>query len=379
MYISEIAPPNLRGTLLVLESISIVGGVVVAFFITYGTRNIASEASFRLPLGLQMVSATILGIGINFFPYSPRWLALVDRNDDCLNSLCKLRRLPRDDSRVQTEYRGILAEVEFNRIMQERLHPGASGIKLELLGWLDLFSKKLWRRLVVGVGVCFFQQFSGINAFIYYAPTLFESLGNSSETSLILSGVFNVLQLLAVFVCFAIIDKVGRRPLAIVGGFGSAACYVVIAALSGLYENNWPAHKAEGWACVAMAFAFILVYGVSYSPLGWALPPEVFPTSSRSKGVALAVACNWMSNFIIGIAVPPMVQNIHYGSYIFFASFCFLAGLWAYFLVPETMGKTLEEMDKAFGDNASSEDVKVLNVAVANARRRSSAAGGKVV
>lgn len=355
------------------------GGVVIAFFVTYGTRHIPGDASWRLPLGLQMVSATILGIGINFFPYSPRWLALVDRNGDCLASLSKLRRLPQDDSRVQTEYRGILAEVEFNRAVQERLHPNASGFKLEVLGWLDLFQKKLWRRVVVGVGVCFFQQFSGINAFIYYAPTLFESLGNSSETSLVLSGVFNVLQLVAVFICFGIIDKVGRRPLAIVGAFGSCACYVVIAALSGMYENDWINHKAEGWACVAMAFAFILVYGVSYSPLGWALPPEVFPTSTRSHGVALAVAVNWMSNFVIGIAVPPMVENIHYGSYIFFAAFCFLAGLWAYFLVPETMGKTLEEMDKAFGDSASSDDLDILNTAINNARRRSSAVNGKGV
>lgn len=193
---------------------------------------------------------------------------------------------------------------------------------------------------------------------------------------MILSGVFNCLQLVAVFICFAIIDKVGRRPLAIIGGFGSCLCYVIIAILSGLYENDWANHKAEGWACVAMAFAFILVYGVSYSPLGWALPPEVFPTSSRSKGVALAVAVNWLSNFIIGISVPPMVQNIHYGSYIFFASFCFMAGLWAYFFVPETMGKTLEEMDEAFGDHASSDDVEVINQAVDYARRRSSTGGG---
>lgn len=146
-----------------LESISIVGGVVIAFWITYGTQYIDGQAAFRLPLGLQMFSATVLGIGINFFPYSPRWLALVDRNEECLGALSKLRRLPKDDTRVQAEYRGILAEVNFQKILQERIHPGVSGIKLELLGWVDLFQKKLWRRIVVGVGVCFFQQFSGVS------------------------------------------------------------------------------------------------------------------------------------------------------------------------------------------------------------------------
>ncbi|KIW30556.1 uncharacterized protein PV07_06294 [Cladophialophora immunda] len=372
LYISEVSPPNLRGTLLVLESISIVSGVVIAFWITYGTKSLAGEIAFRLPLGLQMVSATLLGVGIHFFPYSPRWLALVNRPSQCLESLAKLRRLPQDDSRVQTEYRGILAEVEFQHILQEKKHPGARGVKLEILTWMDLFTKKMWRRVAVGAGVCFFQQFSGINAFIYYAPTLFESIGQSAEMALILSGVFNILQLVAVFICFSIIDLVGRRPLAIIGGFGSAACYIIIAILSGLYEKDWAAHKAAGWGCVAMAFAFILVYGVSYSPLGWTLPPEVFPTSCRSKGVALAVAVNWLANFTVGIATPPMLQSIRYGTYIFFASFCFLAGIWAYFLVPETMGKTLEEMDEAFGDHAAGEEVEVLQTSVLHAQMRGS-------
>lgn len=372
LYISEVAPPNLRGALLVLESISIVSGVVIAFWVTFGTRYIPGEASFRFPLGLQMLSATILGVGIHFFPYSPRWLALVDRPEDCLGSLCKLRRLPPDDSRIQTEYRGILAEVEFQNALQERLHPGVRGAKLELLQWLDLFSHKLWRRVVVGVGVAFFQQFSGINAFIYYAPTLFESLGNSSETSLILSGVFNVLQLVTVVVCFLIIDKVGRRPLAIIGAFGCATCYLVIAVLTGLFEDDWSGHTAAGWACVAMAFIFILIFGATYSCLGWALPPEVFPTSVRSKGVALAVAVNWLSNFTIGIATPPMIQSIKFGTYIFFCVMLVLAGIWAVLFVPETMGKTLEQMDQAFGDHASSDDVAVMQNAVVSARRRSS-------
>lgn len=190
--------------------------------------------------------------------------------------------------------------------------------------------------------------------------------------ALILSGIFNILQLVAVAVCFVIIDKVGRRPLAIIGGFGTGACYVVIAALSGKYEKDWSAHTDAGWACVAMAFLFILIFGVSYSPLGWALPPEVFPTATRSKGVALAVAVNWISNFIVGIATPPMIDSIHYGTYIFFAVFCLLAGVWAVTFVPETMGKTLEEMDELFGDQSGKEERELMKGAVMSARRRAS-------
>lgn len=119
--------------------------------------------SWRLPFGLQLVSATILGALIQFFPYSPRWLAMQDRYEDCLSSLCKLRRLPPDDERVQAEYQGILAEVKFQAVMQERRHPGLRGVKLEVAQWRDLFTKKRWKRTAVGAGVTFFNQLTGVN------------------------------------------------------------------------------------------------------------------------------------------------------------------------------------------------------------------------
>ncbi|KAF5000750.1 hypothetical protein FGRMN_1518 [Fusarium graminum] len=360
IYISEIAPPNLRGTLLVLESVSCVLGVVVSFWITYATRDLPGKISFRLPFGLQMVCSTILGIGIHFFPYSPRWLALVDRSDDAMEALERLRRLPRTDHRVQKEHASICNEVSLQKIMQERRHPGVKGLKLELLGWGDLFQKKSWHRTSIAVGVAFFQQLSGINAFIYYAPTLFRSLGQSDEMSLIMSGVFNMLQLVAVTVCFFIIDKVGRRPLAIWGGIGGGTAWGIMAVLVGVFNTKWASNPAAGWAAVAMAFCFILIYGVSYAPLGWALPAEVFPNASRSKGVALATATVWLFNFIVGVATPPMIEGIGFGVYIFFGSWCFLAGAWAFFLVPETKGKTLEQMDEVFGDYAAQEEMEVM-------------------
>ncbi|KKY27256.1 putative high-affinity glucose [Phaeomoniella chlamydospora] len=368
IYISEISPPNLRGTLLVLESVSLVSGVVIAYWITYATRYMEGEISFRLPFGLQMICATVLGVCIHFFPYSPRWLAMVDRPDDCLASLSRLRQLPPDDSRVRTEFEGIMSEIEFQKVVHERHHPGVQGFKLELVQWLDLFKKKSWRRTAVGVGVAFLQQFSGVNAFIYYAPTLFTSLGQSSSMSLVLSGILNVLQLIAVVVCFFVIDHIGRRPLAILGGLGMAIPYIVIAVLVALYSSDWPAHMGAGWACVAMAFLYMLIFGVSYSPLTWALPSEVFPTATRSKGVALSTATVWLANFIIGVATPPMLEDAGYGTYIFFAAFCILAGVWAWFLVPETKGKTLEQMDEAFGDTSGTEEKEIMKAVAAAAR-----------
>lgn len=141
-----------------LESVSVVTGVVLAYWLTYGTRHIAGEASFRVPFGLQMVCSTILGLAIHLFPYSPRWLSLVDRDEEALYSLAKLRRLPVTDERVLAEWRGIIAEVDFQKTMLEKHHPGQKGVKLEILTWLDLFRKKNLKRTCVGCGIAFFQQ-----------------------------------------------------------------------------------------------------------------------------------------------------------------------------------------------------------------------------
>ncbi|KAF5856022.1 hypothetical protein ETB97_008009 [Aspergillus alliaceus] len=187
--------------------------------------------------------------------------------------------------------------------------------------------------------------------------------------SLILSGVFNILQLVTVIICFLIIDKTGRRPLAIFGGLATGIAYTIIAILSGLYANDWTAHPDSGWAFVVMAFLFILIFGLTYSPLGWALPSEVFPNATRSKGVALSTNTNWLSNFIVGIATPPMMDNIGYRTYIFYAVWCVLAGVWAFASAAETSGKTLEEIDDVFGDTNGHEEHEDMRAAAMSIMR----------
>ena len=163
LYISEISPPEVRGSLLVLEEFCIVFGIVVAFWITYGTRYMSGEWAWRLPFLLQMVPSTVLGIGILFFPFSPRWLASKGRDSEALQSLGTLRQLPVTDHRVQQEWFDIRAEVAFHRQSSAKRHPtlqsksNLNSIKLELVSWMDCFRKGCWRRTHVGVGLMFFQ------------------------------------------------------------------------------------------------------------------------------------------------------------------------------------------------------------------------------
>jgi MFS family permease len=167
LYISEIAPPEIRGALLVLQEFSIVFGIVIAFWTTYGTRFMVGEWSWRLPFLLQMVPGLILGVGIVFLPYSPRWLASKCRDDEALVVLGKLRGLATDDPRIFQEWCEIRAETTFNREVGVERHPSLqaptrmNGVKLEIQSWLDCFRRGCWRRTLVGVGLMFFQQFVG--------------------------------------------------------------------------------------------------------------------------------------------------------------------------------------------------------------------------
>ncbi|CAG8242011.1 unnamed protein product [Penicillium salamii] len=351
LYISEIAPPNLRGSLMVLEAISIVIGAVVAYWITYGTRAVSGDWAFRLPFLLQMIPALVVGFGIHLFPFSPRWLALRDRKTESLMSLAQLRRLPPTDETVQSEWRGILTEVRFQREIMHNQHPNTGPAMLELKGWMDLFRPRYLRRTAVAIAIPFFQQFSGINAFVYYAPTFLSRLGQSYNTSLILSGLVNVVQLVASFPTLLYLDKIGRRKLAIFGGVAMAIPHLIMAGIYERFSDSWTSHKGVGWFGVALIYVYVACYAASYGPLAWVLPAEVFPSSRRAKGVGLATATIWLANFIIGVMVPQMLVSLGWGTFLFFGLFCVAAAVFSFFFVPETANKSLEQVAGVFGDS----------------------------
>ncbi|PLB48585.1 MFS monosaccharide transporter [Aspergillus steynii IBT 23096] len=353
LYISEIAPPAWRGSLLVLESISIVVGAIVAYWITYATRSISTDWAFRLPFLLQIFPALVVGCAIHFFPFSPRWLAMRDRNEDSLMSLARLRQRPGHDEQVQHEWKGILSEVRFQREILLLEYPDYTSRPLiaGIRQWIGLFRPKYFRRTLIALAIPFFQQFSGINAFVYYAPTFFEALGQSSDMSLILSGMVNVCQLIGGIPILMFLDRVGRRRLAVLGGLIMAIPHLVMAGLMGKFSGDWASHQAIGWFCVALIYWYVITYAMSYGPLAWVLPAEVFPSSKRAKGVGAATAMIWLSNFIIGVVVPEMLIKLGWGTYLFFGMFCLGAAVFSYIFVPETSNQSLEQVAELFGDN----------------------------
>jgi len=197
----------------------------------------------------------------------------------------------------------------------------------------------------------FFQQWTGINAILYYAPSIFQALGLTGNTiSLLATGVVGIALFLATIPPTIWVDAIGRKPILISGAFIMAACHLIIAILTSQFRDDWNLHPAAGWVACTMVWIFALAFGYSWGPAAWILISEIFPLSVRGKGMSIAASSNWMNNFIVGQVTPSMQLHLSFGTFIFFGVFSFLGGLFIWIFVPETKGLSLEEMDYVFGD-----------------------------
>jgi len=317
-----------------------------------------SDASWRIPFALQIFPAVVLGVGMLFYPESPRWQLMTDRDEQALATLSRLRRLPIDDENIRTEYFAIKAEVNYEKDYVQSHYGGQSGVKLAAMQYVDLVSTwSSFRRLSIGCCVMFFQQFMGCNAMIYYAPTIFAQLGLSGNTtSLLATGVYGIVNTLSTIPAVMLIDKVGRRSLLMCGALGTFISLVIVGGIIGAYGSSLVSHKTAGWAGIAFIYIYDVNFSYSFAPIGWVLPSEIFTLAQRSKGISITTSTTWMCNFIIGLVTPDMLATIGWGTYIFFAAFCLLALGFTYFFIPETRGKSLEDMDIVFGDTAAHEE-----------------------
>ncbi|KAI8931976.1 hypothetical protein NX059_010872 [Plenodomus lindquistii] len=392
MYMSEVSTAVIRGTLVVLQQLSITLGILVSYWLEYGTQYIGgtrcdpdtaytggtaaertfdpytdvpsggctgqSDASWRVPFALQIVPGLVLGIGMMFFPESPRYYCMRDNEEAGIRALARVRRRDPDDEELQKEYLAIKAEVMFEQTYNREKFPGKSGVTLYLAGYTTLFSTwPSFKRTAIGCTVMFFQQFIGCNAIIYYAPTIFGQLGLSGKTTgLLATGVYGIVNTLSTLPALFLIDKVGRRPLLLCGAAGTCISLLIIGGVIGGYGSTLKDHPAAGWTGIAFVYIYDVNFSYSWAPIGWVLPSEIYNLGNRSKAMSLTTSSTWMCNFIIGLVTPDMLEKIGYGTYLFFAAFALIAFVFTWFIIPETKGKTLEEMDAVFGDTTAHEE-----------------------
>ncbi|KAK0941843.1 hypothetical protein LTR29_006569 [Friedmanniomyces endolithicus] len=359
MYNAECAPPEVRGALVGLQQLAITTGIMFSFWIDYGTNYIGGtgdtqvEAAWLVPLCLQLAPALLLGGGILFMPFSPRWLEHHGREAEARKTLASLRGLSQDHELIELEYAEIKAQSLFEkRTVAEHFPALADGsasstIKLQFVAVASLFkSKPMLRRVGLATVTMFFQQWTGINAILYYAPQIFQGLGLGGNTiSLLATGVVGIVMWLATF------------PAVITTGL----------------RTSVPDGRPSSW---------VIFFGYSWGPCAWIIIAEIWPISQRPYGIALGASSNWMNNFIVGQVTPDMFTGITYGTFILFGLLIMMGGAFIWFFFPETKGLSLEEMDVLFGSvgvaAADAERMREINreVGLDNAVRHGSIAAG---
>ncbi|KAF8962856.1 general substrate transporter [Flammula alnicola] len=338
MYQAETAPTQIRGSLTATYQLFITFGILVAYCIAIGTRELPGAQSWRTLIGIGLIWPGILGVGILFMPESPRWLAAHGRIKEAERSIARSHGIKEGDEQSN---RFVKAEVDeiANQIEMER-HLNA--------GWIDCFrpaNKTLYRTLL-GMTLQSFQQLTGANYFFYYGATVFQSVGiNDSYVTQIILGTVN-------FVCtfggLYVMERFGRRLPLIYGGLWQSAWLFVFAAAGTAKDPT--TNQAIGKLMIISACMFILGYAMTWAPGVWILIGETFPTRTRAKQGALSTASNWLWNFLLAFFTPFITAAIQFRYGFVFAA-CNLAGACiVYFFLYESSDLSLEAVDNMYND-----------------------------
>ncbi|PSS36917.1 hypothetical protein PHLCEN_2v1235 [Hermanssonia centrifuga] len=344
-FVSECSPKEVRGRITGLFQIMVAIGVMLSYWINLGiSLHIKTGfAVWRIPLGFQLVPAGIMAFGLLTVKESPRWLASKGRDDEAIVNLSYLRKLPADDERVRYEYAEIYAAIQ-----EERAARAGLGFREAFLG------KGNWIRFVIAIVIFLFQQWCGQNSVNYYAPQIFQSIGyNGVSQSLLASGIYGIVKVVAtsIFVFF-LVESLGRKLSLFISACGMGTLFFIIGALLKSFPppstpNGDPPPASKAMA--AMLYIYVCFYSMGWGPLPWVYVSDIFPTRTRHYGLATASASQWLFNFVVSKVTPDMVTALGYKIFLMFATIN-IGGMAIFsLLIPETMGRSLEEMDIIFG------------------------------
>jgi SP family xylose:H+ symportor-like MFS transporter len=318
MYIAEIAPAEIRGKLVSWNQFAIIFGMLIVYFVNYFiTKGPAQEwidaTGWRYMFASNAVPAAIFGILLFFVPETPRHLALVGQEEKALYVLGKIN--------------GSNKAKEILQDIKDSAHEKVE--KVLAYGW---------KVLIIGILLSIFQQAVGINVVLYYAPTIFKGLGFGTDAAMYQTVIMGVINIIFTLVAIFTVDKFGRKPLLIIGSFGMAIGMFAIGLL------------AYSHIIGVSTLIFIVIYSASFmmswGPITWVLISEIFPNTIRGKAIAIAVAAQWISNFIVSATFPSLEAFSITFTYVLYGVMSVLSALFVWKMVPETKGKTLENMTK---------------------------------
>jgi len=320
LYISEMSPSRMRGSLVSLNQLAITIGIVISYLVDFG---LSAFQGWRYMLGLAAIPAIILGIGMLPLPDTPRWLISHNESDNARNVLKRIRG--------REDVEGEVKEIQ-------------DSLKKQRGGRAELFNPLVKPALMIGVSLAIFQQVTGINTVIYYAPTIFQFAGITSASSAILATVgVGVVNVIMTIVAIALLDRVGRRPLLLIGLAGMVFSLSLLGAV--FFLPNLLASLGD-LAVVGLMF-YVASFAIGLGPVFWLLISEIYPLKVRGLAMSIASEANWGSNLIIALTFLTLVQILgQSGTFWLYALVGVGAWVFAFLLVPETKGKTLEEIEE---------------------------------
>lgn len=329
VYLSEMAPAKLRGMLNIGFQLMITLGILAANLINYGTSKMKNGEGWRVSLGLAGVPALIITVGSLFLPDTPN--SLVERGHP--EKAQRMLRKIRGTDNIDDEYADILAASEQAKTVQ---HP-----------WRNILERKYRASLTMAILIPFFQQVTGINVIMFYAPVLFKTIGFGSDASLISAVITGLVNVFATVVSIFTVDKLGRRKLFLQGGAQMLISQIVVGTLIWIkFGTSGEAQLSKTYAGFVVVFICIYVAGFAWSwgPLGWLVPSEIFPLEIRSAGQSINVSVNMLFTFIIAQAFLAMLCHLKFGLFYFFGGWVVVMTFFIAFFLPETKNVPIEEM-----------------------------------
>ena len=322
LYIAECAPLAIRGALVSTYQLAITVGILMSYLTGI---LIAGDGTWRVMFGLGVVPGALFLVGLAFLPESPRWLVLKGFPDKARAGLSRLRGPGWDVDREL---------IEMVRTAKEEAGQRA--------GYRALLEPAIRPALIVGVGLFFLQQLSGINAVIYYAPEIFNHAGfDSANTQMLATVGIGTVNVLTTIVAMFLIDRIGRKPLLVIGFFGTAFTMLVIAA-GVIFPGTMPS-----WIIIAMLLLYIASFAIAVGPLPHLLMSEIFPLRVRGPGMSMASLSNWGFNFLVVFAFPLMLAGPGLAfTFTVFAVICLGGIAFTITRVPETTGHSLEAIER---------------------------------
>ncbi|WP_181347401.1 D-xylose transporter XylE [Thalassobacillus sp. CUG 92003] len=328
MYIGEVAPSEIRGRMVSLNQFAIIFGMLVVYFVNWGiargqTEAWVNETGWRLMFASEAIPALLFLLLLFTVPETPRFLASQQKQNEALKVL----------KRIYDETMAKATLYEINQSFDTKR------------GKLLSFGVSI---VVVGILLSVFQQFVGINVALYYAPRIFESMGAARDASMFQTIIMGLVNVIFTVIAILTVDKFGRKPLLIIGSIGMTIGMFGVASLA--FAGS------IGIATLVFIIIYTASFMMSWGPIVWVLISEIFPNKIRGKAVAIAVAAQWAANYFISSTYPMMMEFSGGLTYSFYGVMSILSGLFVWKFVPETKGKSLEQLEMRLRKKQSSED-----------------------